>query len=81
MSFSATKLVSTFKIYISNDLVAESAEEFFLDLEIPSSAIAAGAIKGSPDTATVEIANDDSEYCSSALYSSEHNQDIVYISP
>ena len=81
MSFSATKLVSTFKIYISNDLVAESPEDFFLDLEFPSSAIAAGAIKGSPDTATVEIANDDSEYCSSALYSSEHNQDIVYISP
>ena len=81
MSFSATKLVSTFKVYITNDLVAESSEDFFLDLEIPSSAIAAGAIKGSPDTATVEIANDDSEYCSSALYSSEHKQDIVYISP
>ena len=70
MSFSATKTVSTFKISIYNDLVAESSEDFFLDLEIPSSALAAGAVKGSPDTATVEIANDDSEYCSSALYSS-----------
>ena len=70
MSFSATKTVSTFKIYISNDLVAESPENFFLDLEIPSSALAAGAIKGSPDSATVDITDDDSECCSSALYSS-----------
>ena len=72
MSFSATKLVSSFKIYISNDEVAESTEEFFLDLEIPSSAVAAGAIKGSPDNVTVSIANDDGECCFSAPYSSEH---------
>ena len=70
MSFSATKLVSTFKIYITNDLVAESSEEFFLDLEIPSSAVAAGAIKGSPDSATVDITDEDCECCSSALCSS-----------
>ena len=80
MYFSATKHVSSFKIYISNDEVVESTEEFFLDLEIPSSAVAAGAIKGSPENATVIIANDDSECCSSALfYSSEHNQDIVHL--
>ena len=70
MSFSATKLVSTFKIYISDDLVAESPENFFLDLEIPSNALALGAIKGSPDSATVDITDEDSECCSSALYSS-----------
>ena len=81
MSFSATKTVSTFKIYISNDLVSESSEEFFLDLEIPSSAIAAGAIRGSPDTATVDIRDEDSKCCSSAPYSSEHNQDIAHTSP
>ena len=79
MSFSATKTLSTFKVYISNDLVSESVEEFFLDLEIPSSAFAAGAVKGSPDSATVSITDDDSECCSSALYSSEHNQDIVHL--
>ena len=81
MSFSATKTLSTFKVYISDDLVAESSEDFFLDLEIPSNAVAAGAIKWSPDIATVEIANDDSEYCSSAPYSSEHNQDIARTPP
>ena len=77
MYFSATKLVSSFKIYISNDEVAESTEEFFLDLEIPSSALAAGAVKGSPDNVTVSIANDDGECCFSAPYSSEHNHGIV----
>ena len=70
MTFSATKTVSTFKVYISNDLVSESSEEFFLDLEIPSNAVAAGAIKGSPDSATVDITDEDSECCSSALCSS-----------
>ena len=79
MSFTASRTVSSFKISISNDLVAESAEEFFLDLEIPSSAVAAGAIKGLPDSATVSITDDDSECCSSAPYSSEHNQDIVHL--
>ena len=70
MSFSATKTVSTFKVYISNDLVAESSENFFLDLEIPSNGVAAGAVKGSPDSATVDITDEDSECCSSALCSS-----------
>ena len=71
MSFTAARTVSSFKISISNDLVAESAEEFFLDLEIPSSAFAAGAIKGSPDDVTVSITDDDSECCFSVSYSSE----------
>ena len=72
MYFSATKLDSSFKIYISNDEVVESTEEFFLDLEIPSGAVATGVTKGSPDMAKVEIANDDGECCSIALYSNEH---------
>ena len=61
MYFSATKLVSSFKINISNDEVVESTEEFFLDLEIPSHAVAAGAIKLWFGAATVIIADDDSE--------------------
>ena len=73
MYFSAARTVSTFKVYISNDLVAESSEEFFLDLEIPSKAVAAGAVKGSPDSATVDITDEDSECCSSASYSSNKN--------
>ena len=79
MSFTASRTVSSFKISISNDLVAESVEEFFLDLEIPSSAVAAGAVKGSPDNVTVSITDNDSECCVSAPYSSEHNLHIVHL--
>ena len=79
MSFTAARMVSSFKISISDDLVSESVEEFFLDLEIPSRALAAGAVKGSPDNVTVSITNDDSECCFSALYSSEHNLHIVHL--
>ena len=64
--------MSSFKINISNDEAVESTEEFFLDLEIPSNAVAAGAIKGQPDTATVIIVDDDSECCSRALYPSDY---------
>ena len=80
MYFSATKRVSSFKIYISNDEVVESTEEFFLDLEIPSNAVAAGAINGSPENATVIIANDDGECCSSALFYSSNTTKTVCIS-
>ena len=79
MSFTAARTVSSFKISISNDLVSESVEEFFLDLEIPSSALAAGAVKGSPDNVTVSITDDDSECCFSAPYSSEHSLHIVHL--
>ena len=79
MSFTAARTVSSFKISIYNDLVSESVEEFFLDLEIPSNALAAGAVKGSPDNVTVSITDDDSECCFSAPYSSEHNLHIVHL--
>ena len=71
--------MATFKMDITNDLVAESTEEFFLDLEIPLAAAAIDVIKGSPGIATVRIRDEDGECCSSAPYSSEHRQDIVHL--
>ena len=71
--------MATFRMDITNDLVAENTEEFFLDLEIPSAAAAIDVIKGSPDSATVRITDEDSECCSSALYCSEYHQDIVHL--
>ena len=63
MTFTAGRNVSSFKINISNDLVAESTEEFFLDLEIPAATAAMGVYKASPDNARVNITDDDSECC------------------
>ena len=63
MTFIAGRNFSSFKINISNDLVAESTEEFFLDLKIPAAAAAMGVAKVSPDNARVSIKDDDSECC------------------
>ena len=79
MNFKAGERVATFKMDITNDLVAEDPEEFYLDLEIPPAATAIDVIKGSPDSATVRIADEDCECCSSALYCSEYHQDIVHL--
>ena len=70
MSFTAARTVSSFKISISNDLVAESTEKFLLDLKTTYAAYEAGAIKGWPKTAVVSITDDDSECCFSVPYSS-----------
>ena len=52
---------------IFDDEVAECPEEFFLDLEIPEAAAAIGAIKGSADSATVSIKDNEGECCSDAV--------------
>ena len=54
--------VISFNVPITNDLVAELPEAFFLDLEIPPAADSMSIVKGSPDTATVNIRDNDSEY-------------------
>ena len=54
--------VISFNVPIANDLVAELPEAFFLDLEIPPAADSMSIVKGSPDTTTVNIRDDDSEY-------------------
>ena len=79
MTFPPGKTTASLTLRISNDLVAESTEELFLDLEIPPAAAAIGVAKVSPDNATVSITDDDGESCFSAPYSSELNQDIVHL--
>ena len=54
--------VISFNVPIANDLVAELPEAFFLDLEIPPAADSMSIVKGPPDSATVNIRDDDSEY-------------------
>ena len=51
----------SFNVTIIDDNIAECAKLFTLDLEIPGAAAAMGVIKGSPDSATVHIMDDDGE--------------------
>ena len=58
----------SFTVPIRDEGQAELNEEFYIDLEIPSSTANLGAIKDdSPSTATVTILDDDGECSSSAL--------------
>ena len=57
--------MASFSVPIVDDEVAESPEDFFLDLEIPPASL--GVVKGSPGIALVSIADEDSECCSNAL--------------
>ena len=51
--------VIAFNVPIINDNIAELAESVTLDLVIPPASTAMGVIAGSPDTATVNIMDDD----------------------
>ena len=59
----------SFIVTIRDEGKAELNEDFFIDLEIPSSAANRGVIKddSSLSTVTVTIFDDDGEYSSSAL--------------
>ena len=61
MTFPAGVNVMNFNVPITNDNIAELAESFTLDLEIPAASAAMGVMKGSPDTATVNIVDDEGE--------------------
>ena len=69
MSFRAGVNEVTFTVTIRDERLIEPDEEFYIDLEIPSSAAKLGVIKddSSPSTVTVTILNDDGECSSSAL--------------
>ena len=56
--------MASLSVEIIDDQIAERAEEFFLDLEIPPNAVDVGVIKESPDSATVCIEGNDNECCS-----------------
>ena len=53
--------VVSFNVSILDDAIAECAKLFNLDLDIPEAAAGMGVIRGSPDTATVHIMDDDGE--------------------
>ena len=59
VTFPAGVNAMNFNVPIINDNIAELAESFTLDLEIPPASAAMGVEKGSPDTATVNIVDDE----------------------
>ena len=61
VTFPAGVNAMSFNVPIINDNIAELAESFTLDLEIPAASAAMGVMKGSPDTATVNIMDDEGE--------------------
>ena len=61
VTFPAGVNVISFNVTIINGIIAECAELFTLDLEIPEASADMGVQKGSPDTATVNIMDDDGE--------------------
>ena len=69
MYFRAGANEVSFTVTIRDEGLVEPAEEFYIDLEIPSSAANRGVIKddNSRSTVTVTIFNDDGECSSSAL--------------
>ena len=70
----------SFTVPIHDLGLVENPEEFYIDLEIPSTAANRGVIKheGSPSTATVTIYDDDGECSSSApcttMNTTEHSE-------
>ena len=69
MYFQAGVNEVSFTVTIRDERLVEPNEDFFIDLEILSSAANRGVIKnnGSSSTVTVTIFDDDGEYSSSAL--------------
>ena len=59
VTFPAGVNVTSFDVSIINDNIDELAESFTLDLVIPPASAAMGVIAESPDTATVNIIDDD----------------------
>ena len=67
----------TFTVTIRDEGLVESAEEFYIELEIPpSAATSCSVVKASPDNATVIIRDDDGECCLKRC-KAEHNQNIL----
>ena len=61
VTFPAGVSVVSFNVSILDDATAECAKLFNLDLDIPQTAADMGVIRGSPDTATIHIMDDDGE--------------------
>ena len=67
VTFPARINVASVSIPIFDDEVAESLKEFYLELEIPPAAAAMGVVKGSPDNASVSVADEDGKCCPNPL--------------
>ena len=67
VTFPALWTTVNVNVSITDDEVAECPEEFFLDLEIPPLAAVIGVVKGSPDSATVNITDNDGRCCSNVI--------------
>ena len=59
VTFPAGVNMVTFNVPIINDGIAELAESFTLDLEIPAASAALAVTRGSPDNVTVNIIDDE----------------------
>ena len=66
----------TFSVAIRDEGLAEPNEEFYIELEIPSSAANRGVVMDFPYNATVIIQDDDGECCLKRC-KAEHNQNIL----
>ena len=66
----------SFTVTIRDTGLVELTEEFYIQLEIPSSAASRSVVKASPDNATVIIQDDDGECCLKPC-KAEHNQNIL----
>ena len=51
----------SFNVSILDDAIAECTKLFNLDLDIPQTAAGMDVIRGSPDTSTIHIMDDDGE--------------------
>ena len=72
MSFRAGVNEVSFTVTIRDEGLVESDEEFYIELEIPSSAASSNVVKASPGNATVIIRDDDGECCLKRC-KAEHN--------
>ena len=60
MTFLARETTASVSIHITNDTIAELTEDFSAVLTIPATATSQGITKGTADTATIDIMDDDS---------------------
>ena len=72
MYFRAGVNEATFTVTIRDEGLVELNEEFYIELDIPSSAANHGVVKDSPDNATVIIRDDDGQCCLTCC-KAEHN--------
>ena len=72
MSFPARVNEVSFTVTINDNRLVEETEEFYIELEIPSSAASRRVVQDSPSNTTVIIQDDDGECCLKRC-KAEHN--------